>query len=131
MNSLWDPIRGKYVAATPEEIVRQKLLARMLAELKFPKSLVAVEKGLVSDRRFDILCYTPAQEGLKTLLLVECKAGSIDGAAEKQALGYGQTTGAPFVCLANGSELKTLWRSPKGIESVPFLPSYPELVSKL
>ncbi len=41
---IFDPIRRKSVADTPEERVRQALLSQMIGPLGFPKGLLAVEK---------------------------------------------------------------------------------------
>ena len=128
---LWDPIRNCWVAQTPEEEVRQKLIQTMIGPLGYPKSLLSVEKQLPGvDRRFDLVCFTPGNGGLIPLLLIECKAGPIDLAAERQVLGYNDSVQAPFVCLVNGSEIRTLWRERGKIASIPFLPSYAQLVEK-
>ena len=71
---IWDTIRKKYVALTPEEWVRQNVL-HFLCEVKmFPKSLIQVEKNIQNieeNLRADILVYS--RKGYP-LLLVECKA---------------------------------------------------------
>jgi len=136
---LWDPIRLLWVKATPEEEVRQKLIQRMISELGFPKGLIGVEKDLASlvekmdvdpNRRIDLICYTPVKEKIVPLLIAECKAQGIGKDAENQVLGYNEAIGAPFICLANAKEVKTLWREPGKIASVPFLPTYAQLVEK-
>lgn len=116
-------IRGKLVAATPEEQVRQALLARMISELGFPKGLISVEKG-VGTRRYDIVCYS---QEMAPLVLVECKAGQINDAAIRQALGYNHTINAPFICLASPNKTKVFWQEKGKIGSVDFLPMYCEL----
>ena len=139
---LWDPIRCLWVKATPEEKVRQQCIQKMIGALGFPKSLLAVEKDLstlpgqtskdrIPNRRLDLLCFTPRKEGLLPLLLIECKAGSILDAAERQVLGYNDSVGAFFVCLVNEQEAKTVWHEKGEIASIPFLPSYAQLVEKL
>jgi hypothetical protein len=120
------------VAATPEEIVRQNLIQQMIRELGFPKGLISVEKGLPPfKRRFDLVCYANRTKGLIPLLLAECKAGSIDEAALQQALGYNDSVGAYFICLAGAKEIRTLWRERGEVKSVPFLPTYAQLVEKI
>jgi hypothetical protein len=126
---VWDPIRQKEVAATPEEGVRQQLILKMIA-LGYPRGLISVEKQ-IPGRRFDLVCYRKINEQLLPLLLVECKAGKLTAEAEKQVFGYNHSVGAPFVCLANESEIKTLWHQAGKIASIPFLPTYNELLSKL
>jgi hypothetical protein len=116
-------IRKKQVANTPEELVRQSLIGRMIGELGFPKGLIAVERKIGS-RRFDIVCYT---KEMAPLLLVECKAGALDEAAVRQVLGYNDVVKAPFISLANAKEIRTLWHEQGRIGSVPFLPSFKDL----
>lgn len=129
---VYDPIRCRNVVATPEELVRQSLLRKMIHDLGYPKSLIAVEKELgVHRRRFDLVCYAcsihPEHE-LSPLLIIECKALDCSEAARQQAFGYNATLGAPFVCIACKSEIHTLWRNADQIMSVPFLPPYGELL---
>ena len=128
---LYDPIRKKQVAATPEELVRQALIAQMIGPLGYPKGLLAVEKELSTfSRRVDLLCFVPGKEGLSPLLLVECKASDeMDG--ELQAFGYNQKLQAPFVALAGPSKVKTIWREREQFRSVPFLPTYQQLLCAL
>jgi len=125
-------IRNQSVAATPEEFVRQKLIYKMISELGFPKSLIAVEKGIPPlKRRIDLLCYASLKGDLVPLLIVECKAHFLNEAAERQLLGYNRSIEAPFLCLAAGEGVKTFWRQASGIASVPFLPTYTELLQKI
>ena len=116
-------IRNQKIVNTPEEKVRQGLIQVMIGELGFPKGLISVEKK-IGERRYDLVCYT---KSMSPLLLVECKAGKIDEAAENQVFGYNLLVSAPFLCLTNGTEIKTLWQETDGIKSVPFLPTFAEL----
>lgn len=128
---LWDPIRAEWVAATPEEGVRQEWIRKMIGPLGYPKGLLSVEKALRAGRRIDLLCRMPGGEGLLPLLLAECKAVEIDAHAEKQLLGYNEEVKAPFIALLGPNVAKTFWRTREGIDSVPFLPSYAQLIAKL
>lgn len=116
-------IRNRIIKRTPEEIVRQSLLNKMIFDLGFLRGLIAVEKQ-VGTRRYDLVSYTPE---MRPLLLVECKAGPIEKKAASQAFGYNDEIKAPFVSLANANEVRTFWRGNDGLESVPFLPTYKEL----
>jgi len=127
---LFDPIRRRMVAATPEEQVRQSLLQLMIRDLGYPKSLIAVEKELGTHRRrFDIVCYSAGIHELIPLLIVECKALDCSDAAREQAFGYNAVIGAPFVCIAGKTEIHTLWLNGDRIASAPFLPPYHELLA--
>lgn len=109
----------------------------MIDELGYPKGLLAVEKDLSNltgsdpSRRIDIVCYTPGTDGLRPLLLIECKAEKSGPEAERQVFGYNEAIRAPFIALASGSEIKTLWRETDRIASVPFLPRFHELLEQL
>lgn len=82
-------IRKEWVAATPEEKVRQKLLAGMIGSLGYPASTIAVEQSLremphlalnplkMPSRRADVVVFAKdihPHHSLFPLLLVECKA---------------------------------------------------------
>ncbi len=141
MTTLWDPIRCRHVSATPEERVRQKWILAMTQSLAYPKGLLAVEKSIKSlsqkqvfgdpSRRVDILCYTPGNEGLTPLLIVECKAQDEGEIPEAQVEGYNFSVGAPFLCVIQGEKAKTFWREGDKIASVPFLPKYTDLIKVL
>lgn len=136
---IWDPVRRQWVESTPEEILRQKWIQIMVQELGYPPHFLAVERDLASlasagadpHRRIDIVCFFKAKEGLLPLLLVECKAGSIEKGAEEQALGYNDLVRAPFICLVGKEGAKTLWRELGKVASVPFLPTYNQLITTL
>lgn len=138
MDTLYDPIRCKQVANTPEERIRQALIAEMLGPLAFPKSLIAVEKKLSqlccerAGRRIDIAAFMKKGERLEPLLLVECKANiSDEERVFEQAFGYNASLAAPFWCLAHEGGVRTFWTQAGEIRSVLFLPSYPELLSRV
>jgi hypothetical protein len=132
MTQIWDPIRSLHVEATPEEKIRQKWILAMIGPLGYPRGLLSVEKEVTGlKRRLDILCYTPGDEGLKPLLIVECKAEIQGILPEKQVLGYNFSCGAPFLCVIQGTEAKTFWKEGDKLSSVPFLPPYAQLIAKL
>jgi hypothetical protein len=129
---IYDPIRCKKVAGTPEERVRQTLLRQMLDFLSFPKGLISVEKKIgMSLRRVDIIVYRKIESDLVPLLLVECKASQVDEeAAFRQAAGYRSlcVDHALFWCLAHANGIRTFWLEGDKQLSVPFLPPYPQLI---
>ena len=122
------------MCATPEELIRQRLLQAMVTDLGYPKGLLAVEKEVSSvrqsdcRRRFDIVCYIPSKDGLFPLLLVECKAKGLGIRAERQVQGYNSAIGAPFIALAGAEEIRLYWCEMGKVSSVPFLPPFSELV---
>ena len=106
-NELWDVIRKKYVVITPEELVRQHLIQFLINEKKIPSSKIAVEKEIKLNglkKRFDILVY---DNGIKPLLLAECKAPQIKlaQAAMNQAANYNMQLQVKYLIITNGIEI--------------------------
>ena len=129
--------RKVWVAATPEEIVRQSWLHRLDAK-GFPKSLTTVEKELsqlahlhghkVPSRRADILCFGNKGDTLVPLLLIECKAVPITQKAMTQAIAYNYYIQAPYLAIANKEEIRFGWiKGDEGYVFLPHLPSFHEL----
>lgn len=109
-------IRKKWVAALPEEIIRQRLLRHMIEELGYPPQVIAVEKSLsqiphlagmkLPLRRADILCFGPT---IHPLLVIECKAVPLAPKALRQLVGYNFYLKSSYIALANETELKCGW----------------------
>jgi hypothetical protein len=77
LGTIFDPLRKKMVALTPEEWVRQNFIRHLIVSLKYPEGLIAVEKNLVINhmkKRCDILVYNKHGH---PVLLVECKAPQV------------------------------------------------------
>lgn len=141
---LFDPIRKEWVAALPEEQVRQHLLHQMIDHLGYPPELISCEVSLkemphlslpaskIPQRRADVLCYGKdihPQHALYPLLLIECKAVPIGAKAVRQVLGYNAFVGAHYVCLVNQHELRLGWTEGDEERWIDFLPPYHELLS--
>jgi hypothetical protein len=116
---IFDPVRKLWVKATPEEIVRQTLLYRMIEQLGYPPGLIAVEKDLrelvafqakhlpVPDRRVDLVCFAKDDgDLLRPLLLVECKDGPISQKAIEQVVGYHYFVQSSYLAVANLNEVR-------------------------
>ncbi len=96
--------RGRYVALTPEEWVRQHFMSFMFGDLGFPRGLVAAEVPVQigsSRQRADIVAYS---RQMVPLVIVECKAPSVSISQQtlNQACRYLSVLGARFVVLTNG-----------------------------
>ncbi len=144
-DQIFDPIRGYYVSALPEEIVRQKLILQMVNQLGYPKSLIAVEKDLkllphlknkefvITKRRADIICFAKnihPKFSVYPLLMIECKAVKLTDKTIDQIIGYNHFVEAYFISIANDSNIKTLWynKKQKYYDSVNFIPKYDDLI---
>lgn len=130
--------------ATPEEIVRQKLLLRMTEDLGYPRELLAVEKELAElphlaqknppQRRIDILCFAKnihPDHALYPLLLIECKKEKLGLKAKEQLLGYNAHVDAYFVAACAPQEMLFGFSTPSGYQFFNFLPPYVELLAQV
>nr|NQU94275.1 type I restriction enzyme HsdR N-terminal domain-containing protein [Bacteroidota bacterium] len=105
-NEIFDEIRKKYVALTPEEWVRQNFLKYLISEKGTPLSLIAVEKSLKlygMVKRSDIVVFNRNGEAL---LLVECKAHTVKIAQKvfDQAAMYNIKFNVEYLFVTNGME---------------------------
>jgi type I site-specific restriction endonuclease len=101
---IFDFVRKKLVALTPEEWVRQHVLRFLVDEKKIPASLISVESEIRlfnTKKRFDIAVY---DRNGKALLVVECKAPSVAMTQDvlDQAVRYNMTLKVNFMMLTNG-----------------------------
>jgi type I site-specific restriction endonuclease len=102
----FDPIRKKWVAATPEEEVRQQFIQFLLTVKQIPASHLSVEREISVNglsRRYDLVVFD--QEG-KPWMVVECKAPHVKLTQEvmEQAGRYNKTLRAPIIGITNGKE---------------------------
>jgi hypothetical protein len=103
-NYIFDRIRRRYVALTPEEWVRQHMLHYLIDVAGYPAGLMAVEKripGQQESRRADIVVYDPA---LQPWMVVECKAPEVALSEEvlMQLVGYNFPLRAHYLLITNG-----------------------------
>jgi hypothetical protein len=102
---VFDPIRKKFVAFTPEEFVRQNMIMHLLKEMKYSEGLMAVEypmKNLDTSLRCDIVVFSP--KGLPRVI-IECKAPGIKlgQAVVDQATLYNSKLDVEYLVLTNGA----------------------------
>lgn len=105
--TVFDPVRKKWLILTPEEHVRQYLLAYLVKELQYPASLIAVEKSIKvgnMNKRFDIVVYN---RNHTPWMLVECKAPevAISETTLQQLLNYQRTVQCNYWVLTNGHQV--------------------------
>ncbi len=104
MQSVFDPLRKKDVAFTPEEKVRQWFIAFLDKGCGVPVSLMNTEVALKYGKksfRADIVVFDRSGA---PLMLVECKRESvaIDDEVVRQALRYHAVLGIRYIALTNG-----------------------------
>jgi hypothetical protein len=135
MRKIYDPFRGLWVVATPEELVRQNWLRIMMEQLQYPQELLVVEKELkmlphlqechycLPKRRIDILIFSRGQEPITPLLLIECKSGFLSNEAMSQAQAYNTFVQARYVAIVNKNQV----RLQREEEEIDFLPLFHDL----
>jgi hypothetical protein len=101
---IFDEVRKKYVALTPEEWVRQHLVKFLIEEKRFPRSLMHIEAEISvyqASRRCDVLVYNRAQQ---PVLIAECKAPEVAITSDTfiQAATYNSVVKAPYLLITNG-----------------------------
>lgn len=122
MSQVWDPLRKKMVALTPEEKVRQWFIGVLRDNLKVPEHMMMSE---VSFRfgskpfRADILVY-----GRDTLplMVVECKREDVEmgRAVLEQALRYNLALGVKYIVITNGLKTFGFKRSGMAGQEMPY-----------
>lgn len=101
---VFDVIRKKFVALTPEEWVRQQIIHYLLEDHRFPKALISVEKQLLVNgltRRTDVVLYNHAG---RPILIIECKAPeiAINQSVADQVARYNLALQVPYLWVTNG-----------------------------
>ncbi|KAF5068173.1 hypothetical protein DSECCO2_246120 [anaerobic digester metagenome] len=103
---IFDPLRRRFVALTPEEWVRQHLIQYLCNDRKVPGHMVASERGLRVNRmprRFDLLVFAP--DG-RPVMIAECKAPRVPLTEEVffQASAYNLALKVDYLLITNGIE---------------------------
>ena len=121
---IFDGIRKAWLLLTEEEWVRQNFVNYLVAEMKYPSTMIALEKEIVLNdlrKRFDVLVYNKEH---KPWMMIECKAPEVllNEEVLQQVLRYNISVPVAYILITNGhatvgwkkegSELKLLERLP-------------------
>lgn len=122
---IYDSVRKRFVALTPEEWVRQNLLRLMAEVFDYPLSLLAVERKVLVNgiaQRADVVVYNSSG---KPCLIAECKASSVKITEDTflQAARYNLQLQVPFFVLTNGLEHYCLQWNGAAFDFLDGLPS--------
>lgn len=128
---IFDEVRRKFVALTPEEWVRQHILHYLIHDKKFPKSLIAVERGIELNglqKRFDVVVF--ANDGLPKMI-IECKAPEelLNEKVFEQIARYNLTLRVDYLWVTNGSN-NFCCKLKDGIELLGEVPSIEAVTGK-
>ena len=127
---IYDPLRRKWVARTPEEVVRQDVIAWLRDVKGCPETRMESEYDFLYNRRHyraDILVFN---RQLQPHLLVECKAPSVPLGREvvEQVVRYTRVLAVRYVLVTNGETTHLLRRRPDG-SGYDFLHEMPDDLS--
>jgi len=116
MDGIYDPLRRKTVARTPEEEVRQQVVRWLHESCGVSMARMESEYGFQYNRRryrADVLVFDRA---LQPLLLVECKAPGVtlDEKVVEQVLRYTRVLPVLFILVTNGTVTHVLQRRSDG-----------------
>jgi len=126
---VFDPLRHRWVALTPEEEVRQKVLFLLVEHLKVPAGRVAVEYSVKvngMDKRADAVVF--GAEG-QPLMVVECKAATVEltEAVLDQAVRYHAALKPKYLLLFNGVTACCYEAGAQALQPMDHLPTYGEM----
>lgn len=104
---VFDPVRRRWVALTPEEWVRQHTLVRLHEDYGYPLELMQVEGAITvngQSRRCDIVTYS--RDG-RPRMIVECKRPDVPLTQKvcDQVCRYNTVLQVPYLLLTNGKQL--------------------------
>ena len=130
MNTLYDPLRRKNVADTPEERVRQWLIAELEGTFGVPRHLMMSEAGLrfgAKAYRADVLIYDRSGA---PLAVVECKRPDVPltEVVARQAMRYDMVLSVRWIILSNGCSTLVFKRSDGAFVPCPQIPSYESML---
>lgn len=132
---LYDSIRCFLLAATPEEIVRQKTIKFLQNKIGVPIERIRVEEPMCHVKkglrgRADIVVYRDDKQE-EPLMVIECKAPYIDvdcNMVFDQALRYRNVLGAEYIMLVNGVNAVVYQFKNGRQKEIDKVPSYQELL---
>ena len=126
---VFDPLRKRFVALTPEEEVRQKILHLLVENQHVPAGLLAVEYSVKvngMDKRCDAVVF--ASDG-SPLMIVECKAQTVKITQKTldQAVRYYSALQPRFLLLFNGQQCYCFHANEGVLSPIDHFPDYEEM----
>lgn len=130
--TIWDPLRKKDVAHTPEEDVRQWFIIQLQRIMGVPGHMMMSEVGFSLGRkklRADIVVYG---RDASPVAVVECKRPDValDRDVLDQAVRYNMVLNVRYIFITNGKSTFVCRRKTAedpGYEFIGTLPSYDEM----
>ena len=129
-NTIWDPLRKKEVALTPEERVRQWCVAMLAENMKIPMHMMMTEAGFtLGEKHFraDILVY---DRKARPLMIVECKRPEVtlDQTVLDQAVRYNMVLAVRYILITNGTRTFICRKGEGRYDFIDHVPDYSEMI---
>ncbi len=102
--AVWDAIRKTYILLTPEEWVRQHLVAFLTTQMAIPAPCICLEYPVLLNNQNQRADLVALSRNRTPLILAECKAPEvpISQATLDQAVRYNSIIKARYIILTNG-----------------------------
>jgi type I site-specific restriction endonuclease len=129
-NVVWDPLRKKEVALTPEERVRQWCIGILRDQMGVPVHMMMSEAGFkLGDKQFraDILVY---DRQASPLMVVECKRPEVELTQEvlDQAIRYNMVLNVRYMIITNGTKTFICCKGETGYTFIDSVPNYEQML---
>lgn len=134
--TIYDPLRKKEVALTPEEKVRQWFVGILSRQLGVPLHMMMSEAGFkLGGKQFraDIIVY---DRKASPLAVVECKRPEVEltGEVLDQAIRYNMVLNVNYIFITNGTKTFICRRKEQdgraGYEFIDKAPAYQEMLDR-
>jgi hypothetical protein len=130
VRTIWDPLRKKEVALTPEERVRQWCIGVLNSGMGVPHHMMMSEAGFkLGGKQFraDILIY---DRSAQPLAVVECKRPEVELTREvlDQTIRYNMVLKVKYIIVSNGTKTLILKKNESGYGFIDYVPKYNEML---
>ena len=130
--TIWDPLRKKEVALTPEERVRQWFIGVLSQQMEVPLHMMMSEAGFKlggKQYRADVIVY---DRNASPLVVVECKRPEVDLTNEvlDQAVRYNMVLNVEYIIITNGTRTCICKRNSTGYGFIDYIPKYNEMLCR-
>lgn len=128
--TIWDPLRKKEVALTPEERVRQWCIGVLSTQCGVPLHMMMSEAGFkLGGKQFraDLIVY---DRKAQPVMVVECKRPEvrIDQAVIDQAVRYNMVLNVKYILVTNGTATYICRKGESRYDFIDHVPDYNEMI---
>ena len=129
--TIFDPLRKKEVALTPEERVRQWCISVLAEQMKVPLHMMMSEVGFglgAKQLRADVVVFD--RKG-KPLMVVECKRPDVELTVEvlDQVMRYNMVLDVKFMLITNGTKTYICRKQGEKYEFMDSVPTYEDMLA--